>query len=48
MARENIGLRKLQELIAAMGGQLSLHVVFPESGDEDELCLGELKTGTSG
>ncbi|HVC99248.1 MAG TPA: XRE family transcriptional regulator [Pirellulales bacterium] len=45
---ENIGLRKLQELIAAMGGQLSLHVVFPESGDQDELSLGELLTGTYG
>jgi DNA-binding Xre family transcriptional regulator len=43
---ENIGLRKLQELIAAMGGQLSLRVRFTESGEEDELSLGELETGT--
>jgi HTH-type transcriptional regulator/antitoxin HipB len=45
---EQIGLRKLQELIAAMGGQLSLRVVFPESGEEDEISLGELRTGTFG
>jgi DNA-binding Xre family transcriptional regulator len=45
---ETIGLRKLQELIAAMGGQLSLRVVFPESGEVNELSLGELRTGTFG
>jgi DNA-binding Xre family transcriptional regulator len=43
---ENIGLRKLQELIAAMGGQLSVHVVYPEGGEADELSLGDLRTGT--
>jgi predicted XRE-type DNA-binding protein len=45
---ENIGLRKLQELLAAMGGQLSLRVIFPGNGQADELSLGEVRTGTHG
>jgi len=43
---ETVSIRKLQELFAAMGGQLSLRVVFPDSGDVEELSLGELRTGT--
>ncbi|HYV36919.1 MAG TPA: XRE family transcriptional regulator [Gemmataceae bacterium] len=36
---ENISLRKLQELIAAMGGELSLHITFPAENYVDELVL---------
>jgi HTH-type transcriptional regulator/antitoxin HipB len=42
---ETVSLRKLQELLAAMGGQLTLRVSFPDSGEVEELTLGELHTG---
>jgi len=44
---DTVSLRKLQELFAAMGGQLSLRVSFPD-GDVEELSLGELQTGSHG
>lgn len=39
-----IGLRKLQELVAAMGGQLSLRISFADTGEEAQLLLGTLDT----
>jgi hypothetical protein len=45
---ETVGIRKLQELLASMGGQLTLRVSFPDSGEVKELSLGELRTGTQG
>jgi DNA-binding Xre family transcriptional regulator len=45
---ETASIRKLQELVAAMGGQLSLHIVFPDTEENEELSLGNLQTGTYG
>jgi DNA-binding XRE family transcriptional regulator len=45
---ETVSIRKLQELLAGMGGQLTLRVSFPDSGEVEELSLGELRTGTQG
>jgi DNA-binding XRE family transcriptional regulator len=46
---ETASIRKLQELVAAMGGQLSLRVSFADSkADDEELMLGQLRTGTYG
>lgn len=45
---DTVSLRKLQEMLAAMGGQLTLRVSFLDSGEVEELSLGELQTGTFG
>jgi DNA-binding Xre family transcriptional regulator len=45
---ETASIRKLQELVAAMGGQLSLRISFADTDETEDLALGELRTGTSG
>ena len=45
---ETTSIRKVQEFVAAMGGQLSLRVSFPDDQTEEELTLGQLRTGSCG
>ena len=42
---ETVGIRKLQEYLAAMGGQLTLRISFADCCEVEELVIGELRTG---